>query len=247
MMLLDFEDRQPVRIKENSCLDALSLEADSAIKSGNVSRAGRLLAAKLALRALIIDACRCATSSICLKCNLAVDEGDLCGLLNFFASKLLEFRLKLYKEKPAGVEENIDLKASLTMAAIYRKLIALAFRSIKRDRSLGLFVGALVEDACSDESHKSDELTAFFSDCDYREALNRIFDASKITANFTDRRSIVSILRGGRQVVQVSEAKFSDGDCFMYAQNVLYRLLCAHDSSQKALFAGHRRSLLLCK
>ncbi len=243
-MLLDFEDRPPVTIKENSGLDALSLEADSAIKSGNVSRAGRLLAGKLALRALIIDACKCASSNVCLKCNLVVDEGDLCELLNFFALKLLEFRLKLYKEKSA---DNIDIKVGFTLVGIYRRLIALAFQSIKAGDSLGHFVEVLGEDACSGDVHKSDESIAFFADGDYRRALNRIFDASKITANFTDRRSVVGILRGGRQIAHVSEAKFSDGDCFMYAQNILYRLLFAHDSSQQALFAGPRRSLLLCK
>lgn len=244
-MLLDFEDEVPARAEENCGLHALSLEATDAFIRGNNALAARLLAAKLALRALVIEPCQCANSKVCLKCHLVVDEGDLGALLNFFALKLLDFRLKLYKERPQSPPEKVNFKVERTFIALYRTLIRLTFHAFTRESSLASFVDKLWQEAHGVSLPHSAESSDFFADADYQLALKRIFTTAMAFGAFSDRSSVVSLLRGGRQLAQVNEAKFKEGECFLYSQAVLYRLLFAHDRNQRVLFVGPMKRLLL--
>lgn len=245
IMLLDFDGRRPWRLAENSGLRALSSEARLSFERGDEFRAARLMASKLALRALIVEQCKCNTANTCLKCSLFVDAGDLVALLNFFAHKLLELRLRLYKKQHRKTVGDIDMKSEVALVLIYRTLISFAFHSIDTDTSLEHCVESLWLAAGGEAEQRCCEANAFFADSDYHAALECIFTAALSTGNFSSRRTVISILRGGCQLARVSEEKSAQGDSSFYPQAVLYRLISAHDRSQRQLFAGSREHLQL--
>ncbi len=244
-MLLISEVAASVQLQEIGALTALSAEVTRSLAAGDESRAVRLLSSKIALRCLTIEKCKCASENVCLKCKLYIDEGDLIVLLNFIAQKLLALRLKLHARRPLQMKA-VEIKIGESLVSMYRTLIGYTFGGVRVDMDLGFFVDYLLAGVRGVSLDLTVDASEFFFDKEYSEALKEFVAVARSRQHYSSRRAVVDILSAGYKLTNVSDRKLSNnGECPLYPQEILYRLLIAHDRQRGDVFSDTKANLRL--
>lgn len=231
---------------EAGALESMSASINEALDLNNLAKATRLLASKTTLRALIMDKCRCKRKKICLKCDLFIDQNDLVGLLNFFAKKLIAFRLEMHKRATISLTvDTISERESLTR--MYRRIMIVVFPGIRTHADLREFREDVIMSCIDHAAQKTCWLTELLlSDRDFAGCIYQLRSVAGLPLHSSTRRVVAGILQTGAQIAKITETTLDEtGDCFIEPQYFLYQLLVAHDRQRSDLFAAPNSGLRL--
>lgn len=246
MLFLDAFDEFKVTddVSGMGCLEVISDDARRLLDLGMENRAVRLWASKAALRALMIEECKCTTQVNCLKCNLHIDDGDFVILLNCFATRLLHMRYRLHSRWALQQLPGNAIGRAGSVVNMYQSLIHHIFPGITHEADLVGFIKVLRELKKQEGILEDKSAKEFFEDSSFEAMLTLLLTQSG--AKSLDRRGVRTILDAGRKITTITERKLDDeGDCSLYPQEILYHLLAAHDAQYPELFFNTNNCLSL--
>ncbi len=214
-----------------------------AFARGELKRASRLACGSILLRSFFGKNSLDANGQ-----RIATDETDFAILLNFFASSMLRVRAFLHKPKGDRLVQNLYVTNVLPHVVIYRALIKEVFVAIKCKTKFQHLTAELLSEPSmipqSDYEHYC-AMCEFHSDTCFSSVLRSCRCVASRTDDLTPPELAKCILSLGELLVKGTEQTIdNNGVAPIYAQQVLWRLLVAHDAHFAALFLGHRNKLL---
>lgn len=222
-------------------IDSLHWAGNHALDHGRVQNAARLACGSIVLRSYFSE-----TAQEKRGCPIATDETDLVILLNFFAHSMLKIRAFLHNPKGDGVFQNLYIENVLPSVAIYRALVRKAFGAVECKISFAAMISAEPMPALESDTDLYYTWREYYDHPCYQHVISLCAGIGRKRKLYTDSELSRCLLAVGKMLVRTTNQTLDDhGTAPIFAQDILFRLLVAHDAHFGRLLSYRNKELIL--